>query len=116
MLSARYLRFGLRRSYLSRRPVASRAARISESLRLDAVYISPKTFGLKIERVVRANVRGSLTGHSGETNAHAKSMFSRQRAASRCCRGAVALYGYVLVQISNQLKALGISGITAGRE
>ena len=78
---------------------------------------SAKRFAASIHPMGQVNsaCRFSFTGHSGETNAHAKSMFSRQRAASRCCRGAVALYGYVLVLNSNQLKALGISGIT-GRE
>jgi len=80
----------------------------------NAVYISPTTFGLQIERDFCASVRGCSTWHPGETNALANSEFPTQRASSLSRRSEVAPYGYVVVLFSNLRKALGISVTTGG--
>lgn len=73
---------------------------------------------LKIERDFCANVRVGFNRCSGETNALAKSQFSRQRASSRS-RGGYFPPPPTRVRPGPYLKyskALGISVTTAGRE
>lgn len=87
-LAAESFRAGLRRSYLSRRPVAGQPISFQESLRLNAVYISPTTF--RVTAHSRPPVQGnelSISQKQGlciRNRGSRASVFSGQRSASRC--------------------------------
>jgi len=114
MIRSESFRAGLRRSYLDRRPVVNQPTVFLESLRSNEISHLPKTFGVKIEHDVCANVRRCSESYPDKINAPAHGRFSTQRASSLSRGGEVALYGYVVVQNSNHLKALSISDFTGG--
>jgi hypothetical protein len=115
MNSAKAFGLSWRVSHLDSRPVSGQPISFQERLLSNENFHYTAASGLKNEHVLCASVRGCITRYSAETNAPVSDRFSRQRAASRCRWGKFSLYGYVLVQSSNELhkKALGIRVTTA---